>query len=251
MFAWVETPHSDFPGSHELENHVSTEETRAPQPTTQSNLMSDHTENFIPIGERISNDSSAYDDVRGYTLECRISKRVMKLERHLDLKDQETDGAVHWKSMGPKLRHAFQKEGGYTFSDSQWLERIWKGSNRWKEFLYHRGCSFNVNPILQTGPTAGGKDTKEGDKESEEELNNDLSRPRKAYFYSKWKPHEDALQWIHLASAQEEAIGVLADKVTPLLFTIQCQLIASKKWYPREETKLGIRDFPHLGPLRR
>ena len=33
----------------------------------------------------------------------------MKLVRHLDLKDRESDGAVHWESMGPKLRHAFQK----------------------------------------------------------------------------------------------------------------------------------------------
>ena len=41
----------------------------------------------------------------------------------LDLEDRETDGAVHWKSMGPKLRYAFQKEGGYTLSDSQWLEK--------------------------------------------------------------------------------------------------------------------------------
>ena len=33
---------------------------------------------------------------------------------------------------------------------------------RWKEFMYHRGCSFNVNPILQAGLIAGGKDTEEG-----------------------------------------------------------------------------------------
>ena len=51
------------------------------------------------------------DDVRGKTLEFRISKWVMKLVRHIDFEDQATAGAVHCKSMGPKLRPAFQKEG--------------------------------------------------------------------------------------------------------------------------------------------
>ena len=50
----------------------------------------------------------------------------MKLVRHLDHEDREADGAVHWKSMGPKLRHTFQERGGYTLPDSQWLEFIWK-----------------------------------------------------------------------------------------------------------------------------
>ena len=35
--------------SHELANQLSTEETRASQPETRSNLMSDHYEDFIPI----------------------------------------------------------------------------------------------------------------------------------------------------------------------------------------------------------
>ena len=42
------------------------------------------------------------------------SKLVVELLRHLDLADRETDGPVHWKSMGPTLRHAFQKERGHT-----------------------------------------------------------------------------------------------------------------------------------------
>ena len=33
----------------------------------------------------------------------------MKLILHLDQGERETDGAVHWKSLCPKL-HAFQKE---------------------------------------------------------------------------------------------------------------------------------------------
>ena len=40
------------PESRELANCRSTEETRASQPKTQSNPMGDHSEDFIPIGER-------------------------------------------------------------------------------------------------------------------------------------------------------------------------------------------------------
>ena len=78
--------------------------------------MNDHAEDFIPVGERMWNDILASEDVRGKTLEWRISKLVMKLVRHLHISDRETDGAIHWKSMGPKQRHAFQKEDGHTLS---------------------------------------------------------------------------------------------------------------------------------------
>ena len=52
--------------------------------------------------------------------------------------DRETDGAVHCKSMGPKLRHTFQKEGEYTFSHSDWLDHIRKGSKKKLDFNFAR-----------------------------------------------------------------------------------------------------------------
>ena len=101
--------------------------------------------------------------------------------------------------MGPKLRQAFQKVGGHKFSDSDGLQHIYKGSNttrfqyqyvllyirpiqgntggnviapelmghvaipsRRKEFLFHRGCSFDVTLILRSGLIAGGMESKEG-----------------------------------------------------------------------------------------
>ena len=67
----------------------------------------------------------------------------MMLVRHLDQKDGETDGAVRWKSMGPKLRHMFQKQGGHTSSDSDWIDCIWKGSNRTR----FQDCT-NSNDVL-------------------------------------------------------------------------------------------------------
>ena len=109
------------PESHELANYTSVGKPHAILSSTekhvrhsQSNLMSNHSKDFSPVDERKWSDISAFDDVRGNTLECRISKWVTKLVPHIDLKDRETDGAVHWKSMGRKLRHAFQKQGGST-----------------------------------------------------------------------------------------------------------------------------------------
>ena len=46
----------------------STEETRASQPRTQSNLINNHSEDFIPIDGRKWNDIPAYGEVNGFTL---------------------------------------------------------------------------------------------------------------------------------------------------------------------------------------
>ena len=47
----------------------------------------------------------------------------MRLVRHYDQHERETDGAVHWKLMGPKLRKALQKAGGQKLSNSDWQRR--------------------------------------------------------------------------------------------------------------------------------
>ena len=133
-----ELQHSDpdcSPDRRDFPNHTSvgrpyvilpsTEETRASQPRTQSNLMNNHSEDFIPLDKRKWNDILADGEVKRRPLEYRISTKVTSLVRHLDLKDRETDGAVHWASVGPKLRQEFQKSG-HTFSDAQWLDYIWK-----------------------------------------------------------------------------------------------------------------------------
>ena len=68
----------------------------------------------------------------------------MSLVRHNDQDDRVTDGADHWDSMGPKLRKAFQKAGGQTFSDSDWLLYIHEGSNKTR-FQY---CKNSKNVLL-------------------------------------------------------------------------------------------------------
>ena len=62
--------------------------------------------------------------------EAEVSKLVMRMERHYDQDERETDGVVHWKSMGPKLRKAFKKVRGRKLSDLDWLRYFFEGSNK-------------------------------------------------------------------------------------------------------------------------
>ena len=195
--------------------------------------------------------------IEGHTFEAKVSKLVMRSVRHYDQHERETDRAVHWKSMCPKLRKASQKAGGQKLSDSDWLQKIYKGSNKtrfqycrnstdvlfyiraiqghtggnvtapelmghvalpykWKEFLFHRGCSCDVTSILKSGLIAGGRECKEGrqtiffapldpfgDSPDEEEPREDFSKP---HYHSKWKSRQDAVNWINLARAQDKGL---------------------------------------------
>ena len=40
--------------------------------------------------------------------------------------------------MGPKLRYAFRKDGGNTFSDIDWTDHIWMGSSKSRFFFARR-----------------------------------------------------------------------------------------------------------------
>ena len=184
----------------------------------------------------------AHKHFEGNALQDEISKLVMRLVRHYDQEERETDGAVHWNSIGPKLRKAFQKAGRAHFLGLQYCKnsrevllyiRAIQGhtggnmtaselmgqivhSHKWKEFLFHRGCSYKVTLILKSGLIAGGRESKEGrqtifftplnrfgDNPDEEEPNGDLSTPRKVHYHSKWKPSQDAVYWINLARARQ------------------------------------------------
>ena len=134
---------------------------------------------------------------KGKSLSTAISKVVIRLVRHKDQEERETDGAVHWNTMSPKLLKAFEDKGARKFSDKEWLQHIYEGSNKtstasvpkipwcifvqliqrrtggnmtapelmghvaiphnWREFVFHGGCSFNLNSILEAGFIAGGK----------------------------------------------------------------------------------------------
>ena len=165
---------------------------------------------------------------RSLSLSAEISKLVMRLVRHYDQDERETDGAVHWNSMVPKLRKAFQKSGGRKFQycmnspNSLLKNRAIQGHTgenliaselmghvaiqyERKEFLFHRGCSYDVASIL----IAGGRESKEGRQTifctplnpfgyipDEEEPSDDLSKPRKVHYHSKSKKTQDAVCWV-------------------------------------------------------
>ena len=95
------------PEIFELANYRSTEETHARQPTTHSRFQHNPFEDSIQITERNWIDITANEYCNKHTLETSISKLVMKSVRHFDLQERESDGTVHWKSMGPKSRHLF------------------------------------------------------------------------------------------------------------------------------------------------
>ena len=80
-------------------------------------------------GERMWNDILACRFFDGDSLSAEISKLVMRLVRRYDQDGREIDGAVHWNSMGPKLRNAFQKHGGKD-SDTDWLQLMYHGSSK-------------------------------------------------------------------------------------------------------------------------
>ena len=97
------------PGQANMEISWSIEETHASQPKIQSNPENGHSEDSIPSKERKWNDILANRNLKRNTFESDVAKLVMKLVRHHDQEERETDGAVHWKPMGPKLRFAFHK----------------------------------------------------------------------------------------------------------------------------------------------
>ena len=178
------------PERHELANHVSTEDTRASLPKTQSNLMGDHSEAF-PIDEREWNDMSAYGEFKGTTLESQSRNETWSWCAILTSKIEKLMVQFIWNRWVQSCDTRFQEQGEYTFLILNGLIKIWKASNqtrfqycknsnvllysrdstahwRWndcawagscrystrKEFLYHRG-SFNVESILQAGLIAG------------------------------------------------------------------------------------------------
>ena len=87
----------------------------------------------------------------------------------------------------------------------------------WKEYILHVGGSFTMHSIMQAGLRAGAKDTKEGRQtvfftaldpigdELDEEYD-DLSKPRKVHYQSKWTITQDAIYCVNLRYAQDKGL---------------------------------------------
>ena len=63
-------------------------------------------------------------------LETAISKFVMKMLRHCDQEERESDGYEHWDSVHVKLFEKFDSKMRQTLHTGDWRQAFYKGSNK-------------------------------------------------------------------------------------------------------------------------
>ena len=66
----------------------------------------------------------------GWSLSSQLSRMVSKLLRHFDQDERQTDGAVHWDTTKPVLVKGLKEKGAEEFSESEWIDHKFKGSNK-------------------------------------------------------------------------------------------------------------------------
>ena len=143
IFQFQDPGHNPTSSQLLLERFVAKESELCSTEMEQSNIEETHAKQFgiqtshmyyskevILIEERKWNGISAYRHFKRNTFQAENAKLVMRLVRRFDQDERETDGAVGWNSVGPKLLEAFQKARGRTISDTDWLQRIYEGSNK-------------------------------------------------------------------------------------------------------------------------
>ena len=122
---------------------------------------------------------------------------------------------------------------------------------KWKEFLFHRGCSYNVQPILKSGLIAGGRGSKQGGQTifftplnpfgpnpDEEKLSDDLSKRRKAQY----KTNQDAVYRINLARAQDKGLQFWQTRSHAIIVCSTVPVDCIYKWSLKKENGLYSKD---------
>ena len=71
----------------------------------------------LPIHGRVWEDLTTNEFSDGDKWEIQVSKFVSKLRRHENSRERETDEAIHWKFVSPRLRFKFRSDGGSKFND--------------------------------------------------------------------------------------------------------------------------------------
>ena len=171
--------------------------------THEFNLVNDQSEELFQVKKERGMTFLSKKLQKGHTLQSRISNLGAKLVRHHDQEERETGGVVQWKSIGPKLRDVFQRTHsliqlassmfqkgaknnrfqhckishdvllkiraipGHTGANAIALELMGHVAipSRWKEFPFHRGCSFDVTSITEHDSSQVERERK-GDKRS-------------------------------------------------------------------------------------
>ena len=132
---------------------------------------------------------------------------------------------------------AIQAHNGGIPTDPELMEFI-RILFKWKEFIFHRCCSFSIQSILENGLIPGGKEKQIifhttlsfGGGSDEKEFSDDHATPQKVHYHSHWKRNQDAVYWVKLAQAQGQGLQFLANNVTcDHRYTILCQQSASTK----------------------
>ena len=125
-----------------------------------------------------------------------------------------------------------------------------------KEFLFHRGCSFDATSILQSGLIAGGKESRGrhtvfftpldlfGDNPDEEHPGDDFSKQRKAHYHSKWKTTQDAVYWVNLARTRDNGFRVWQTRSNAVIVYNSLPAISQK----REQTLVERLSTPRPAP---
>ena len=82
----------------------------------------------IPTTERKWTSIPANSSYGGGSLSIAISKMVTRLVRHCDQEERQSDVAVHWDTIRPKLLKTCAKQGARDFSEEDWLRLFHEGS---------------------------------------------------------------------------------------------------------------------------
>ena len=90
--------------------------------------------------QRVWEDLTANEFSYEYKWETQVSKFVSELVRHEHSRERETDGAIHWIFTSPKLKFRFQRDGRSNFTDSIWINFIWKGSRKTRFQYCQNSC---------------------------------------------------------------------------------------------------------------
>ena len=115
---------------------------------------------------------------------------------------------------------AIQGHSGGISSDPELMEYIRIPYN-WKGYIFHRGCSFSIQSILENGLIPGEKESDKGRQtvfftplnpfggdSDEEEPRDDCAAQflGKVHCHSHWKRNQDAVYWIKLSRAQDQGL---------------------------------------------
>ena len=101
------------------------------------------TQKNIPTTERKWKIVPACSSYKGRSLSNPISKLVTRCVRHYDQEELQSDTAVHWDTIRPKLLRGFADRGARDFSEKDWLRHSHEGSNKTR-FAY---CEDSKNSL--------------------------------------------------------------------------------------------------------